>query len=116
MAEDKRSSEEQPKKSQEYGISLPAVPPLPEGFQGGKYANHLVVGVTQWEFYFDFWRIDIGVGAEGAKPSFVDRIIISPHNVKGFIDALKQTVESFEREWNIVLPNMRDVKPRSGEE
>ena len=107
-------------KKQEVGeariIELPAVPPLPEDFQGGKYANHITVGYTQWEFYLDFWRLDADAGKNTVKRSFVERIILSPHNVKGLIDALKAVVDGFERDWGISLPNLRGAKPRGERE
>jgi hypothetical protein len=91
-------------------LKLPATPPLPEEFAGGKYANHVTVGYTQFEFYLDFWRVDANVGEQGVRMSFVDRMIISPHNVKGLVEALSQMCSSFEESWKLELPNMRGAE------
>ncbi|MFQ5925468.1 MAG: DUF3467 domain-containing protein [Dehalococcoidia bacterium] len=115
MAKVKRSSGEQ-KVRKAPVIELPAILPLPEDFEGGRYANHITVGYTQWEFYLDFWRVEADAGKKAVKPVFVERIILSPHNVKGLMDALKQVVDGFERDWSISLPNLRGAKPRSERE
>jgi len=116
MVKKKRSSEEQQEEREMPSVSFPAALPLPDDFQGGKYANHVTVGHTQWEFYLDFWRVEPDAGKKGARPAFVERIILSPHNVKGLMDALKEMVEGFELDWGIVLPNMRGAKLRSKKE
>ena len=113
MAKEKRSSREQ-KAGEESSTELPAILPLPEDFQGGKYANHITVGRTQWEFYLDFWRLDADAGKKDVKQSFVERIILSPHNVKGFMDTLSEVVKGFESDWGMTLPNMRGLKSKKG--
>jgi len=112
MAKTKRSSEEQ-KAREATGISLPAILPLPDDFPGGKYANHITVGYSQWEFYFDFWRVEADAGKKEAKLSFVERIILSPHNVRGLMDAIGEVIEGFERDWGMSLPNMRGASPKT---
>lgn len=115
MAKRKQSPGEERETREGYTVKLPTMPPLPQDFQGGKYANHILVGSTQWEFFLDFWRVDV-IGATEAKPAFVERIILSPHNVKGLVDALSQTIGNFERDSGISLPNMRGAKLRSESE
>jgi hypothetical protein len=112
MTANKQSPEKERKEEKGKTISLPTTPLLPEDFQGGKYANHIVASFTQWEFYLDFWRADPGVGQKGAKLNFVERIIISPHNIKGLVDALKEVVQTFESDWGLSLPNMRGAQPK----
>ena len=112
----KKESSREEKAIESPVTSLPAILPLPDDFQGGKYANHVTVGRTQWEFYLDFWRLDADAATKTAKPSLVERIILSPHNVKGLVDAVREVVEGFERDWDISLPNMRGAKPKSQKE
>lgn len=92
--------------------------PLPGGIVVGPtsataYANQMVVGTSQWEFYVDFSYVSVEPGQSVPTSRFIQRIIISPQNIKGFAGALAQTVSQYEEAWGTVLPDMRTAKPRA---
>ncbi|MDP9225778.1 MAG: DUF3467 domain-containing protein [Actinomycetota bacterium] len=76
------------------------------------YANQMTIGSSQWEFYIDFSFISVEPGQTRPTSRFLQRIIISPQNVKGFSAAIAETVRQYEEAWGTVLPDMREARPR----
>lgn len=101
----------------ERGLVTLELPPIPEELSGGQYANYVMVGVSELDFHLDFWRIEPLQGGETpkARMAFVQRMWISPHLVKGLIDALQETVDKFEEGWGVQLTNMRELKKQRGQ-
>ncbi len=59
----------------------------------GVYANLTIVNTSQAEFVLDFAKLMPGLPAAQLEC----RVIMSPHRIKGLINALKAQVEMYEK-------------------
>lgn len=61
----------------------------------GVYSNVFFIASSQSEFVLDFARLTPGVKVANLK----SRVIISPHRVKGLINALSKQMEVYEEQF-----------------
>lgn len=76
---------------------------------GGKYANFFRVGHSKTEFVLDFCFTE---GPSNAH--IVSRLIVSPINFKNFISAMKENIERYEADYNILLPENHEEFTEKG--
>lgn len=83
-----------------------------EGFTGGKFANHVTIGATENMFMLDFLRVAPIPSSEGLVPktTLVERIWLSPHTMKGLVDAIQNNIKGYEERWGIELPNLKRLR------
>jgi len=68
---------------------------IPPENADGVYSNVFFITSSQAEFVLDFARITPGTKVANLK----SRVIISPHRVKGLINALGKQMEAYEKQF-----------------
>jgi len=68
--------------------------PSPEA----RYANFFQIGHRLFEFYLEFGQVQ----DEEAEPHIHTRIVTSPARIKALLEVLKQSTESYEKEFGFI--------------
>lgn len=70
------------------------------------YANHVQLSVSQYDVVLDFYRLSPTYkNLEKIEAALVQRIVLPLSAIKGLSGALNETIEVFERDTKIVLPD-----------
>jgi hypothetical protein len=68
--------------------------PSPEA----RYANFFQIGHRLFEFYLEFGQVQ----DEEAEPRIHTRIVTSPARIKALLEVLRQSTESYEKEFGFI--------------
>jgi len=96
-----------------FQVSLETAKPV-EGFSGGVIANHVMVSTAENLFILDFLRVVPTPSPNGLVPdaTLVERVFLSPHIMKGLVDAIQNVIADYERRWSISLPNLKQIEQK----
>ncbi|MFA4874372.1 MAG: DUF3467 domain-containing protein [bacterium] len=72
---------------------------------GGTYANNLMIHMTREEFVLDF------INLVPPHASLNARIVVSPGHFRRMIEAMKQTVDRFEKEFGALPATPAQTSP-----
>ena len=89
---------------------------IDENVGEGTYANLVLIAHTAAEFVLDFARVMPGV----PKTKIQSRIIMAPQHLKGFVKALQDNVERFEKRFGEIklqgMPTDKEFGFKAGHE
>jgi hypothetical protein len=83
---------------------------------GGSYCNDVTLSLSPWDVMIDFRQMfAAGQAGVGESPPvavrLIERIVMSPQHLKAFVQALNETIGTYEEQYG-PIPDLRDTLNR----